>query len=192
MKIFKLAAAAASTVATASKFGATFASSAFEKTVTAAKRTFDSSRVRKDVLSKLAAATSADASITAKRWRGMGNALRTKAERTKTAVKNTWNRTPSPVRKLIGGGAKLTGYVAGARALSVGAIGMMAVGIMHGMNNAAKDIMLERYMQDQRYSRNILLQSRVGLSMGSNQMNRMGSTMGLSNSLSKTRHGARY
>jgi len=76
--------------------------------------------------------------------------------------------------------------------LGVGAVGMLSIGIMNGINNASKDIVLERYMADQRFSRDILLQSRVGLSMGTNQMNRMGSTIGLSNALSRTRHGARY
>ena len=76
--------------------------------------------------------------------------------------------------------------------LGVGAVGMMSVGIMNGINNASKDIVLERYMSDQRFARDILLQSRVGLSMGTNKMNRLGSTTGLSNALSKTRHGAQY
>lgn len=91
-------------------------------------------------------------------------------------------------RKIIRG----VGKVGPVGLLSVGATAMMGVGIMNGMNNAAKDYVLERYMADQRFSRDILLQSRVGLSMGTNKMNRMGSTMGLSNALSKTRHGASY
>jgi predicted ribonuclease toxin of YeeF-YezG toxin-antitoxin module len=97
-------------------------------------------------------------------------------------------KSPSKLGKKMGsymGAAGLAGVI------SVGAVGMMSVGIMNGMNNAAKDIVLQRYMTDQRFARDILLQSRVGMSMGSNRMNQSGSTIGLSNALSRTRHGAR-
>jgi len=94
--------------------------------------------------------------------------------------------------RAINGTRKLAAKTGPIGLLTVGATAMLSVGIMKGMNNAAKDYVLERYMADQRFSRDILLQSRVGLSMGTNKMNRMGSTAGLSNALSKTRHGARY
>lgn len=101
----------------------------------------------------------------------------------------TPKKPPSWMQKTMMGAAKTAGY---GSLLTVGAAGMLTVGVMNGINNASKDIVLERYLADQRFARDMLLQSRVGLSMGTNQMNRFGSTMGLSNSLSRTRHGARY
>lgn len=72
---------------------------------------------------------------------------------------------------------------------ALGALGMMGVGIMKGGMNQAKDIVHERYMQDFTYSKSMLHNSRVGLASGTNRMMRRGGTMGLSNSLHKTRHG---
>jgi hypothetical protein len=71
----------------------------------------------------------------------------------------------------------------------LGTSAMLSVGIMRGAMTQSRDILYERYMQDTRYSRNMLLNaSRVGVGMGS-RFDQYGSTMGLSNSLSATRHG---
>lgn len=76
--------------------------------------------------------------------------------------------------------------------LTVGAVGMMATGIMRGAMNASNDIVMERYMQDQRYSRNIMMNSRVGLSTGTQTMNRHGNLNGLALALHTGRHGRGY
>lgn len=85
---------------------------------------------------------------------------------------------PGPVRKL-----GVTGMFVGAAAAMVG------VGMMRGAMNAAQDIMSERYLQDQRKSRNILMQTRVGYSHGSARMDKYGQTNGLAQALHQGRHG---
>jgi len=141
----------------------------FKKAMTAARHTFSAANFKNDISVRTASRI-----IKSKPAQLIGR-----------GTKGLFYTAP---RKIIRG----VGKVGPVGLLSVGATAMMGVGIMNGMNNAAKDYVLERYMADQRFSRDILLQSRVGLSMGTNKMNRMGSTMGLSNALSKTRHGASY
>ena len=145
--------------------------SIFKKAASAARRTFNTASIKNDVLVRGTSAT--------------------RSRMHKIAQTRVGQKTGSTIRKtgrILGGATRwaMPGL------LSVGAIGITLTGIMNGINNASRDYVLERYMADQRFSRDILLQSRVGLSMGTNKMNRMGSTMGLSNALSKTRHGARY
>lgn len=93
----------------------------------------------------------------------------------------------------VKGGAKLGGAamrkVGVPTLLGVGALGMVGVGMMRGAMNQGRDIVFDRYMQDQRYSRNILTNSRLGRSAGTRNMNRYGSTQGLSQALSASRHG---
>lgn len=199
------------------RFGMTTAKAIFNKTSTTAKKVFTDSKVKNDVLLKTAGKVGqgydsissnvgygiSRMSSGLRRSKFMRGAKRATqrwvgepiGKATKGASKQ-YHKLPSPVRQYAGRVAGTIGAaskgVVGLGVLGVGATAMMGLGIMNGMNNAAKDILLERYMQDQRYSRNMLLQSRVGLAMGTNSMNRMSSTMGLTNSLSRTRHGASY
>jgi hypothetical protein len=71
----------------------------------------------------------------------------------------------------------------------VAGVAMMAAGMVKGFTNQSKDLVYERYVQDYRYSRNMLYTSRVGVSMGTKRARRYGSTDGLSNALSMMRHG---
>lgn len=73
--------------------------------------------------------------------------------------------------------------------LAVGAVAMIGLGIMKGMYNASQDIVNQRYINDQRYARNITMMSRVGYTLGSSSMNRFQHTAGLAQALSATRHG---
>jgi hypothetical protein len=71
----------------------------------------------------------------------------------------------------------------------LGGAAMLTVGMMRGAMSQSRDILFERYMQDTRYSRNMLLNaSRTGSGYGS-RFDQYGSTIGLSNSLSTRRHG---
>lgn len=73
--------------------------------------------------------------------------------------------------------------------LAVGGAAMVGIGMMRGALDASKDVVMERYLQDQRYSRNMLMNSRVGYSMGSQSMNRHGNLNGLALALHTGRHG---
>jgi hypothetical protein len=72
--------------------------------------------------------------------------------------------------------------------LALGAGAMLSAGIMKGAMGESRQILYERYMQDTRYSRNMIQNARLGNAMGS-RFGQYGSTMGLSNALSATRHG---
>lgn len=85
---------------------------------------------------------------------------------------------PGPVKKL----GIVGGFVAAGAA-------MMGVGMMRGAYNAANDIMAERYLADQRMSRNILMNTRVGYSHSQAQTNRYGQLNGLAQALNAGRHG---
>ncbi len=147
--------------------------SIFKKATTAARYTFTASNLKQDY-----------------GYRAVRAIAKSKAGKALGAIgKFAAYTAPKAAARTIVGAGRAIGPVG---LLSVGAVAMIGVGIMRGMNNAAKDYVLERYMADQRFARDILLQSRVGVSMGTNKMNRMGSTMGLSNALSRTRHGASY
>lgn len=73
--------------------------------------------------------------------------------------------------------------------LWVGAGAMVALGFMKGVNNASREIVAQRQMQDQRYARNITMMSRLGYTTGTSSMNRYNHTVGLSQALSANRHG---
>lgn len=85
---------------------------------------------------------------------------------------------PSPIRKggLLG-------------SLATGAISMLNISIMKGAMNPSRGIVLGRYMQDLAMSKNLLNSSRLGLSAGTSRSQDLSSTMGLSNALSRSRHG---
>lgn len=72
--------------------------------------------------------------------------------------------------------------------LALGTTAMIGVGMMKGMMNQAREYTFDRYTQDFTYSRNMLSNSRLYKTMG-NRMVNYNSTMGLSNALSRTRHG---
>lgn len=73
--------------------------------------------------------------------------------------------------------------------LAVGALAMVGVGFMKGVNNASREIIAQRQIQDQRYARNITMMSRLGYTVGTSTMNRYNHTIGLSQSLNANRHG---
>jgi hypothetical protein len=76
-----------------------------------------------------------------------------------------------------------------AGAIGVGAVAMLGVSILKGAMNQSRDIVYDRYMQDQSMSKNLLNSTRLGLASGTSRMQNYGSTTGLSNALSKSRHG---
>ncbi len=94
------------------------------------------------------------------------------------ALRRTVKSIPGPVRKagLAGG-------------LIAGATAMLGLAVMKGAMNQSREIVYERYMQDQAVGKNILNNTRMGLAAGTSRMQNMGSTIGLSNALSRTRHG---
>jgi hypothetical protein len=71
----------------------------------------------------------------------------------------------------------------------LGATAMFGIGMMKGAMNQSRDIVYERYMQDQAIGKNMLNNTRLGVSAGTSRMQTYGHTTGLSNSLSRTRHG---
>jgi hypothetical protein len=105
---------------------------------------------------------------------GIGKLLLSGAKATRRGYKGI----PAPIRKLGVAG----GLVAGATAL-------LGISIMKGAMNQSREIVYERYMQDQAVGKNMLNNTRMGLASGTSRMQDMGSTLGLSNSLSRTRHG---
>lgn len=82
------------------------------------------------------------------------------------------------VRGILGVGGLLTAGAA-----------MVGVGLMRGAINGAQDIVAERYMQDQRFARNIVMNTRVGRAASNARSNRYGHLDGLSQALSAGRHG---
>lgn len=76
-----------------------------------------------------------------------------------------------------------------ATSITLGAVSMMGIGIMRGMNNTAMDISYDRYLRDTRFSRNVMNNTRVGRSHGMSGMLNNGSTTGLSLAMSSNRHG---
>lgn len=87
------------------------------------------------------------------------------------------SKIPSPIRKMgVAGG------------LIAGATAMLGISIMKGAMNESREIVYERYMQDQAIGKNMLNNSRLGLAAGTSRMSDIGHIMGLSNSLSRTRH----
>lgn len=75
-------------------------------------------------------------------------------------------------------------------ALAVGVTALMGIGFMRGAMSSAREQVYDRYMQDQRYSRNMLYNSRVGYASGTNRMLNRGGTQGLTLAMSRSRHGA--
>jgi len=74
-------------------------------------------------------------------------------------------------------------------AVTLGAVGSIGLGMMRGMMNTAREYQHDRYMQDYSYSRNMMLNSKLGRSTGASNSMRFKSTYGLSNALSARRHG---
>lgn len=72
--------------------------------------------------------------------------------------------------------------------LVVGATAMAALGIMNGAMNQANEIMYQRYLTDQRYSRNIMKNASLGKASKGPRLS-MGNHVGLSIALSRNRHG---
>ena len=95
------------------------------------------------------------------------------------SIKFSKRAIPSPIRKGKGILSKL----------ALGAVGMFNISFMKGANTAQKLGGFERYMQDMTSSKTILNLARVGLASGTSRMQNMGYTHGLSNALSRTRHG---
>lgn len=73
--------------------------------------------------------------------------------------------------------------------ITLGAIGMFTVSMMQGMNNQAREIVHQRYMQDTRYAGGMLTNARVGLAASGSSMMARSNTSGLSNALHSNRHG---
>ena len=173
------------------------ATSVFKKASFIARTVFNKSRIDNDMLVKGASMLGYGLGKGAGMARNAASLISAnKKAFTKKAVINTnrsrWNSVTPRKKSMVRSAANLGSSVATGGLLTVGAVGMLSIGIMNGINNGSKDIVLERYLQDQRFSRDILMQSRVGTSMGTSRMNQMGSTVGLSNALSRTRHGASY
>lgn len=85
-----------------------------------------------------------------------------------------YRSTPRPVK--VGG-------------MIAGAVAMLGVSMLKGALNQSREIVYERYMQDAAVSKNMLNNTRLGLASGTSRMQNYGSTMGLSNAMSRTRHG---
>jgi len=69
----------------------------------------------------------------------------------------------------------------------VGSVGMASLAIMNGGMQQSHDIMMQRYMRDQRYSGRLLNQTSIGAAKRNSPLN-MGNHVGLSLSLHKIRH----
>lgn len=74
-------------------------------------------------------------------------------------------------------------------AFALGAVAMLGIGFMNGAMSSAREAVYDRYMQDTRYSRNMLHNTRIGVSTGTSRMLNRDGTQGLSLALSKNRHG---
>lgn len=72
--------------------------------------------------------------------------------------------------------------------LGVGAVSMLSTSILKGAMDTAKEQKYERYMESQARVKGVLNKSRTPKGMSNNSISRQ-STIGLSNALSKTRHG---
>ena len=108
----------------------------------------------------------------------LGNVVKGVAWDGPRKLKNLAKALPAPIKK-----AGLFGTVL------LGATAMFGIGMMKGAMNQSRDIVYERYMQDQAVGKNMLNNTRLGLSAGTSRMQTYGHTTGLSNSLSRTRHG---
>lgn len=85
---------------------------------------------------------------------------------------------PKPIRKF--------GTIGG---IALGLTAMLGVSVLKGAMNQGKQIAYDRYMEDAAQSKNVLATTRLGNASGTNRMLGYGGTVGLSNSLSRTRHG---
>jgi hypothetical protein len=175
----------------------------FKKTVSAAQRTFNKSNIKNDLSVRVTRATGAGIAKGSK-WVGgkiliganmVGStpAAKKLGQGVRAVARHKATRWTGKATLWAGGRSFAVGKALAMPSLiTVGAVGMLGVSVMNGANNAAKDIIFERYMADQRFARDMLLQSRLGTAIGTARMNKYGSTVGLSNSLSRTRHGASY
>jgi hypothetical protein len=85
---------------------------------------------------------------------------------------------PKPIRKM--------GLVGG---IALGVTAMLGVSVLKGAMNQGRQIAYDRYMEDAAQSKNVLASTRLGNASGTNRMLGYGGTVGLANSLSRTRHG---
>lgn len=85
---------------------------------------------------------------------------------------------PKPIRKM--------GLVGG---IALGVTAMLGASVLKGAMNQGRQIAYERYMEDAATSKNVLSSTRLGNASGTNRMLGYGGTVGLANSLSRTRHG---
>lgn len=104
--------------------------------------------------------------------------------RIKSKLKKTQANATSSLSNRVKWGRRIGTY-GGAM---VGTVSMIGIGVMKGMMNQASDYNSDRYAQNYNYTKNLLANSRLARTMGSPMIDH-GSTMGLSNSLSRTRHG---
>lgn len=104
--------------------------------------------------------------------------------RIKSKLKRTQANATSSLSNRVKWGRRIGTY-GGAM---VGTVSMIGIGVMKGMMNQASDYNSDRYAQNYNYTKNLLANSRLARTMGSPMIDH-GSTMGLSNSLSRTRHG---
>ena len=100
----------------------------------------------------------------------------------------------SGIGKFFGGAAKLginayraTPKSAKLGALAIGAVAMVGVGMIKGAMGASREMTYDRYMQDNAMNKNVLNSTRVPT--GLSRMDKYNSTMGLTNALSRSRHG---
>lgn len=85
---------------------------------------------------------------------------------------------PKPIRRM--------GMVGG---VALGLTAMLGVSVLKGAMNQGQQTAYDRYMRDQATLQGTLGSTRVGNASGTNRMLGYGGTVGLSNALSKTRHG---
>lgn len=104
--------------------------------------------------------------------------------RIKSKLKKTQANATSSLSNRVKWGRRIGTY----GGVMVGTVGMIGIGVMKGMMNQASDYNSDRYAQNYNYTKNLLANSRLARTMGSPMIDH-GSTMGLSNSLSRTRHG---
>jgi hypothetical protein len=100
--------------------------------------------------------------------KGLGGATRFIGDRV-----NRYSTAGRAARGVLNRMAKMkTGKLGMAGLVAVGFTAITSMGVAKGLMNGARERVVDRYMQDQRYSRNMLHNSRVGLASGTNRMNR--------------------
>lgn len=151
--------------------------SPFAKTLNAARSAFRNDSVIKDFRNRLSNKPSFIGKVESI---GKGAIKRTAAMQ--KAISRRTPRWVKPATKRL-----MSGGIYGG--LALGAIAMVGIGIMRGAMNQATEVVNQRYIEDQRFARNITMMSRLGYSSGTSSMNRFNHTAGLSQALSANRHG---